>query len=408
METDRQVPPETAAPPIMERRANLSRSAMFPRPPPADRSPPGGTEKGNDSGQYKKGETVFLKLSNKSKIVSTLAILVILAGLIAGMAACTSTPTPTPTPSPTSSQITPTTAPTTTAYPVANPKTRFKIATTTSLYDTGLWAYLEPQFEAKYKDYKVDTGIPYIGVELDIIYAGTGAAINAGKAGNVDAVIVHDPDQEKTFVSDNWGINKRAFAYNFFMIAGPSSDPAAIKDINPADAFKKIAAAGKADPTKVKFVSRGDNSGTHGAEKRLWAAAGFNYTTDIQKQPWYVEAGQGMGPTLTMANEMNAYVLCDGSTFTSYKGKLTLAPLVTKTAAETLNVYDAYSINPDKIKTANIAMSKLFINWLISSDVQKVIGQYGVKEFGGPLFFPIQDPTYSAIPNLAQNMQPIP
>jgi tungstate transport system substrate-binding protein len=294
------------------------------------------------------------------------------------------------------------------AIPLESPKTRFKIATTTSLYDTGLWAYLEPKFEEKYKDYKVEGGIPYIGIELDIVYAGTGAAINQGKAGNVDAVIVHDPDQEKPFVADGYGIDKRSFAYNFFMIAGPSSDPAGIKDMNPADAFKKIAEAGKADPSKVKFVSRGDNSGTHGAEKRLWAAAGYDYATDIQKSgQWYVESGQGMGPTLTMANELNAYVLCDGSTFTSYQGKLALVALVKKTAAETLNVYNVYAINPDKIKTAKIDIAKLFVNWLISDDVQKAIGEYGVKEFGSSLFYPIGDPTYPAIPNLSDNMKPV-
>jgi tungstate transport system substrate-binding protein len=268
----------------------------------------------------------------------------------------------------------------------------FKIATTTSLYDTGLWSYLEPLFEKKEN------------VALDIIYAGTGAALNQGKSGNVDAVIVHDPDQEKSFVNDGWGIDKRSFAYNFFMIAGPSSDPLGIKDLNPADAFKKIAEGGMKDPGKVKFVSRGDNSGTHGAEKRLWAAAGYDYAKDIEKSgKWYIETGQGMGPTLTMANEQNAYVLCDGSTFTSYKGKLALVALVKKTAAETLNVYNVYAINPDKIKTTQIAIAKDFINWLISPDVQKLIGQYG----GGSLFYPITDTTYPAIPNLADNMKPV-
>jgi tungstate transport system substrate-binding protein len=281
-------------------------------------------------------------------------------------------------------------------YPLATPKARFRIATTTSLYDTGLWAYLEPLFEKKEN------------VELDIVYAGTGAALNQGRNGNVDAVIVHDPDQEKTFVDDGYGIDKRSFAYNFFMIAGPSSDPVGIKGLEPVAAFKKIAEGGMKDPDKIKFVSRGDNSGTHGAEKRLWAAAGYDYAKDIEKSgKWYIEAGQGMGPTLTMANEQNAYVLCDGSTFTSYQGKLALVALVKKTAKETLNVYNVYAINPDKIKTAQIDIAKDFINWLISPEVQKMIGQYGVKEFGGPLFYPITDTTYPAIPNLDENMKPV-
>src|SRR4030042_341561 len=214
-----------------------------------------------------------------------------------------------------------------TSYPIATPKVRFKIATTTSLYDTGLWAYLEPMFEQKEN------------VELDIVYAGTGAALNQGKAGNVDAVIVHDPDQEKPFVDEGWGINKRSFAYNFFLIAGPADDPAGIKGLAPVDAFKKIAEAAASNPA-VKFVSRGDGSGTHGAEKRLWVGAGYVYADIEAAGRWYIEAGQGMGPTLTMANEQNAYVLCDASTFLSYQGKLALAPLV-KTAAEaTLNIYN--------------------------------------------------------------------
>ncbi len=295
-----------------------------------------------------------------------------------------------------------------TAYPAAIAKTRFKIATTTSLYDTGLWAYLEPKFEEKMKDYKVEEGgIPRVGVELDIVYAGTGAAINQGKSGNVDAVIVHDPDQEKAFIADGFGIDKRSFAYNFFMIAGTSADPAGIKGLEAKDAFKKIADAGKADPNKVKFVSRGDNSGTHGAEKRLWAAAGYDYAKDIQKSPWYVEAGQGMAPTLVMANEKNAYVLCDGSTFTTLQAKMALVALVKKNAAETLNVYNVYAVNPDKIKTVKIAIAREFINWLISDDVQKLIGQYGVKEFGGPLFYSIADTAYPAISNLSENMKPV-
>ncbi len=317
------------------------------------------------------------------RLLSTIAILALLAGFV-GCAGKSS-------------------------YPIATAKTRFKIATTTSLYDTGLWAYLEPMFEEKLKDYQTkEGGIPRVGLELDIVYAGTGAAINQGKSGNVDAVIVHDPDQEKTFVSDNFGINKRSFAYNFFMIAGPSSDPAGIKGMNPADAFKKIAEGGMKDPDKVKFVSRGDNSGTHGAEKRLWAAAGYDYAKNIQKSgKWYVEAGQGMAPTLVMANELNAYVLCDGSTFTVLQKTLTLTPLVKKNAAETLNVYNVYAINPAKIKTAKIDIAKEFINWLISPDIQKVIGEYGVKEFGGSLFYPIADPTFPAIPNLSENMKPV-
>ncbi len=284
------------------------------------------------------------------------------------------------------------------SYPLTKAKTRFKIATTTSLYDTGLWAYLEPMFEE------------YAGVELDIVYAGTGAALNHGKNGNVDAVIVHDPDQETPFVAEGYGLNKRSFAYNFFMIAGPAGDPAGVSGLSPADACKKIAEQGMANPESVKFVSRGDNSGTHGAEKRLWAAAGYDYESQIQKSGgWYIEAGQGMGPTLNMANEQNAYVLCDGSTFLSYQGKISIVPLVRTAAESTLNIYNVYAINPGKIKSAKLDIANKFINWLISDDIQNVIAEYGVKEFGGPLFNPISDGncTFPACPNLAENSRPV-
>ena len=263
----------------------------------------------------------------------------------------------------------------TTAFPVVAGKERFKIATTTSLYDTGLWYYLEPMFEEKYN------------VEMDIVYAGTGIALEYGRRGDVDAVIVHDPAAEDKFIAEGYGINRRYFAYNFFIIAGPPSDPAGIKDMSPEDAFKKIAEEGEKNPDKVKFISRGDNSGTHSKEKLIWSRAGFEYE-DIQKSgPWYLEAGKGMGPCLLMANEEGAYLLADISTFSAYKSKLDLVTLVEK-GEIFLNVYAAMAINPDKIKTAKIQIANNFINWLISDEIQQVIGSYGVAEYGRPLFYP--------------------
>ena len=196
-----------------------------------------------------------------------------------------------------------------TQYPLHEKLERFKIATTTSLYDTGLWYYLEPIFEKK------------ANVEMDIIYAGTGIALEYGRRGDVDALIVHDRAAEDKFIAEGYGINRRNFGYNFFLIAGPSSDPAGIKSSTAAGALKKIHDAGINNPDAVKFVSRGDNSGTHSKEKLIWKAAGFEYT-DIQNSgKWYVEAGKGMGPTLLMANEMGAYVLADISTFLAYNKK---------------------------------------------------------------------------------------
>jgi tungstate transport system substrate-binding protein len=273
-------------------------------------------------------------------------------------------------------------APTTSVpqYPVHSPETRFKIATTTSLYDTGLWYYLEPMFE-KYAD-----------VEMDIIYAGTGIALEYGKRGDVDAVVVHDPAAEAKFIADGYGINQRYFAYNFFLIAGPPADLAGIKGLTAAEAFKKIYEAGMSNPDTVKFISRGDNSGTHSKEKLIWSKAGYNYA-DIEKSgKWYVEAGQGMGPTLMQANQQQAYVLADISTFLAYSknNNLTIVPLVEQDPIF-LNVYDAIAVNPDTVKVQHLDIANKFINWLISPEIQNVIGTYGKAEYGRSLFFPLSD-----------------
>jgi tungstate transport system substrate-binding protein len=271
-------------------------------------------------------------------------------------------------------------APAAQQYPVHEPETRFKIATTTSLYDTGLWYYLEPQFEK------------YANVEIDILYAGTGQSLEYGKRGDVDAVVVHDPAAEKQFIADGYGINERYFAYNFFLIAGPPNDPAGIKDSTATEAFKKIYEAGLKDPDTVKFVSRGDNSGTHSKEKLIWSKAGFKYE-DIEKSgKWYIDSGTGMGPALMMANQQMAYVLADISTFLAYskKNNLTIVPLAEQDPVF-LNVYAAIAINPEKIKTAKIDTANKFINWLISPEVQNIIGTYGKAEYGRALFTPLSD-----------------
>jgi tungstate transport system substrate-binding protein len=270
--------------------------------------------------------------------------------------------------------------PSTSQYPLHAAQTRFKIATTTSLYDTGLWYYLEPLFE-KYAD-----------VEMDIIYAGTGIALEYGRRGDVDAVVVHDPAAENQFIDEGYGINRRYFAYNFFLIAGPPSDPAGIKGSTATEAFKKIYEAGMKDPNTVKFISRGDNSGTHSKEKLIWSKAGFKYEDIENSGKWYEEAGKGMGPTLLMANEQLAYVLADISTFLAYskKSNLTIQPLVEQDPVF-LNVYAVIAINPEKITTAKIDIANKFINWLISPEVQNIIGTYGKAEYGRSLFFPLAD-----------------
>jgi tungstate transport system substrate-binding protein len=308
------------------------------------------------------------------KIVKTLSGFFVVAVVLVMLLACApaaQTPTQPTTPSPT---------PSAQQYPLHEPKIRFKIATTTSLYDTGLWYYLEPIFE-KYAD-----------VEMDIIYAGTGIALEYGRRGDVDAVVVHDPAAENKFIDEGYGINRRYFAYNFFLIAGPPSDPAGIKGLTATEAFKKIYEEGMKDPNAVKFVSRGDNSGTHSKEKLIWSKAGFKYEDIENSGKWYVEAGKGMGPTLLMANEQLDYVLADISTFLAYtkKSNLTIIPLVEQDPLF-LNVYAVMAINPEKITTAKTDIANKFINWLISPEVQNIIGTYGKAEYGRSLFFPLAD-----------------
>ncbi|MBM4446373.1 MAG: tungsten ABC transporter substrate-binding protein [Chloroflexi bacterium] len=295
----------------------------------------------------------------KLTIFTTIAVLL---SLLIGCAPSTQSEPPTP------------------QYPVHAPETRFKIATTTSLYDTGLWYYLEPMFEE------------YADVEMDIIYAGTGIALEYGRRGDVDAVIVHDRAAEDKFIAEGYGINRRNFAYNFFLIAGPAGDPAGIKGATATEAFKKIYQAGMNDPNTVKFISRGDNSGTHSKEKLIWSKAGYKYE-DVEKSgKWHIEAGKGMGPTLLMSNEEQAYVLADISTFLAYtkKTNLTIVPIVEEDPVF-LNVYAAIAANPDTTKVINLDIANKFINWLISAEIQNLIGTYGKAEYGRSLFFPLAD-----------------
>jgi len=256
-------------------------------------------------------------------------------------------------------------------------KERVRVATTTSLYDTGLWSYLEPMFEQKYS------------VELDIICAGTGIALEYGRRGDVDALTIHDRAREDKFISEGYGVNRRCFAYNYFLIVGPESDPAGIKNMPPEDAFKKLMEEGEKRPDMVKFISRGDSSGTHAKEKKIWSKAGYDYEAVQRSGPWYVEAGRGMGPTLLMAGEQQAYTLTDVGTFLAYKGNLELVPVVEK-GEILLNVYAALAVNPkkDPKKKINIEMANNLINFLISDEIQNLLGDYGVAAYGMPLFTP--------------------
>lgn len=288
------------------------------------------------------------------------AVILVLAAVF--MAGCTSS-----TPAATTTTATPTTATT----------DKLVIATTTSLYDTGLLSYLQPKFESKYN------------VKLMITSQGTGKAIELAKRGDADVLLVHSPTQELTFMNSGNGLNRRSFASNSFIVVGPASDPAGIKNMTPEKAFTTLYTKGTNKTANIYFVSRGDSSGTHSAEQNVWKKAGYNYTQSIQKSgSWYIEAGKGMGETLQMANEKNAYALTDEGTYLAYRNNLTIVPLISS-GSSLLNIYSVMAVYNDKQPVEKIQMANNFINFLISPETQADIGSYGVEKYGKSLFVPM-------------------
>jgi len=247
---------------------------------------------------------------------------------------------------------------------------RLRVATTTSLYDTGLWGYLEPMFEEKYN------------VELDVMYAGTGKALEYGRRGDVDIITIHSKAHEEKFIAEGYGVERVPFAYNYLLVVGPEADPAVIKGLSAEEAFEKLMETGSGS-----FVSRGDDSGTHSKEKIIWKRAGYEYEAVQEAGTWYIEAGTGMGTTLMMASEKQAYTLTDMGTYLAYKGKLELVPIIDK-GDILLNVYSVIAVNPEKVPKTKIDLTNDLISFLTSPEVQELIGNYGVEGYGMPLFTP--------------------
>jgi tungstate transport system substrate-binding protein len=266
-----------------------------------------------------------------------------------------------------------------TAQEAANPGV-LRIATTTSLYDTGLLDELELMYE--------NTS----DVDVQITAQGTGQSLDTARRGDVDLVLVHSPSLEQQFIDEGYGINQRCFAYNNFIIVGPESDPAGIANMTPEEAFRAIYIAGTNETEGVAFASRGDDSGTHTREQQIWATAGYNYTQDIQDSgSWYLETGSGMGETLTIANQREAYTLSDIGTYLAFQDQLSLIELVTE-GDQLLNRYSAIAVNPESVQGVNIDEANNFIDWLISDETKEYIGNYGVEEYGQPLFVPLYAP----------------
>jgi tungstate transport system substrate-binding protein len=240
------------------------------------------------------------------------------------------------------------------------------LATTTSTQDSGLLDVLVPMFEEE------------TGYDVQTVAVGSGAAIEQGARGDADVVLVHSPGAEEKMVADGDGIERTLVMHNDFIIVGPDTDPAHIRDQERAnDALTAIANA--ASP----FISRGDDSGTHALELKLWGTT----SVDPAGQSWYEETGQGMGATLQVASQRGGYTISDRATYLAQRDNLDLEILLDGDPA-LLNVYHVIVVNPDKHSGVNATAARAFAAFITRADIQQVIGEFGVEDFGEPLFFP--------------------
>ena len=241
-----------------------------------------------------------------------------------------------------------------------------QLSTTTSVNDSGLLPYLQPTFESA------------TGYKLEITSNGSGAAIKLGETGDADCLLVHSKAAEEEFVENGFGVERIPFMYNYFVIVGPADDPLKLADCATATAAFQVIAETKTQ----EFVSRGDDSGTHNAEKKIWAAADI----DPAGQSWYISAGAGMGACLTQANERLAYILTDKATFLSMAKELELVILLEE-SAEMMNTYSVIAVDPDKNPGVNIEGANAFIRWIQSDEAKNLIAAYGQAQYGEALFY---------------------
>lgn len=242
------------------------------------------------------------------------------------------------------------------------------LATTTSVNDSGLMARLRPLFERKYN------------ARLKIISVGSGQALEQARRGDADVVFVHDPEAEKKFIRDGYGVKRNVIMSNYFILVGSKNDPAKIRGLAPLEAMKKIA------NTQGTFISRGDNSGTNKRELTLWQTVGIK-----PEGNWYLRTGSGQGPTLSLANEKRAYTLSDKATYLNMqkKGRLpNLANLVDTNDVNMLNVYSVIRVNPKRVRGVNSDLAQKFATFMLSNEAQSIIRDFGKKEVGESLFVP--------------------
>ncbi|HEY86102.1 MAG TPA: solute-binding protein [Chloroflexi bacterium] len=259
---------------------------------------------------------------------------------------------------------------------------RLVLATTTSTDNSGLLNAIFPDFEARYK------------ADVEVIAVGTGQAIQLGENGDADVILVHARSREDAFVADGYGVNRQDVMYNDFVIVGPSEDPAGVKGITDvAAALTKIA------QSQSSFISRGDDSGTHIKEQGLWQAANASLvegasiknseSTFVKPEgEWYQSVGQGMGATLTVANEQQAYTISDRATYLARTLEGIDLEILVEGDSRLFNPYGVIAVNPTLHPTVNAAGAEAFIEWLTSVETQKLIAQFGVDKFGTPLFTP--------------------
>jgi len=239
------------------------------------------------------------------------------------------------------------------------------LVTTTSTQDSGLLDVLIPVFETK------------SGYTVKAVAIGTGQSLAMGARGEADVALVHAPELEEKYLAQGDFVSRQLVMFNVFLIVGPSNDPAGVSGTqDAAEALRRIADA------SALFVSRGDRSGTHILEEKLWRRCGVE-----PKGNWYVEAGQGMGATLLIASEKDAYTLTDKATYLAFEKKISLEPLV-QGDPDLVNLYHVMEVNPAKFPKVNYAAASAFVEFLLSPEAQEIIGSFGQDEYASPLFYP--------------------
>lgn len=243
---------------------------------------------------------------------------------------------------------------------------KLTLATTTSTENSGLLGYLLPHFEEEY------------GVRVDVVAVGTGQALQLGRDGNADVLLVHARAREDAFMAEGHGVRREDVMYNDFVILGPAGDPAGIRgQSNAAEALERVAQA------EAPFVSRGDDSGTHTKERAIWEAAGVEPGGD-----WYLSAGQGMGAVLTIADELQACTLSDRATYLARTLEGIELRILVEGDPILFNPYGVIAVNQARGAHIQANLADTFIDWLVSLPTQERVAQFGVAEFGAPLFTP--------------------